>query len=55
MMKTEVIRVCVSPKEKKTLEKAAQRAGIKLSVWARLLMMREARKTPESAGCNGFC
>ena len=32
MMKTEVIRVCVSPEEKKSFREAAQRAGVPLNV-----------------------
>ena len=43
MAKTEVIRVCVSPKDKKTLRAAAKRADLPLSIWARALMMREAQ------------
>jgi hypothetical protein len=46
MTKTETIRVCVSPEEKKSLEVAAERAGLKLSPWARVLLMREAHQKP---------
>jgi hypothetical protein len=46
MTKTEVIRVCVSPKDKKTLQAAAKSAGLPLSIWARALMMREAKQAP---------
>jgi uncharacterized protein (DUF1778 family) len=46
--KDEVIRLRVSPDQKRTMMQAAQAAGLELSAWLRSLGLREAARTASS-------
>lgn len=49
-MKTEMVKVRVTPDEKKTFSIAADLAGVPMSAWMRERMRREARRELEDAG-----
>ena len=46
--KEEMVRLRVTVDQKRTMVAAAERAGIELSAWLRLIGLREARKSDAS-------
>lgn len=49
-MKTQMVRLRVSPDEKQTFQDAANLAGVPLSSWARERLRKAARLELETAG-----
>lgn len=46
-MKTDTLEVRVSPDEKQAIRTAAERAGLALSTWVRMIVLRATRRVPD--------
>jgi uncharacterized protein (DUF1778 family) len=44
LKKTEMLRIRVTPEQKRVLTEAAERTGLDVSAWLRVLGLREARE-----------
>jgi hypothetical protein len=45
-MRTESIEIRVTPEQKAELRATADRVGLAMTTWARMLLLREAKMTP---------